>query len=80
MRDGFPFPVSFSSGHKKRRQHYLRAIETARVEPTGHRGELNAIVVVSLERVLGNYRAIWRHIKNANSVDTGDSYISGTVE
>lgn len=80
MRDGLPFPVSFSTGHKKRRQHYLHAIETARVEPTGHRGELNAIVVVSLERILGKYYDLKRHVKNAHSVDSGDSYISGTSE
>jgi Fic/DOC family len=55
VRDGLPFPVSFSSGHSSRRQHYLHAINTARRPISGHRGELNVICLVSLENVLGNY-------------------------
>lgn len=54
MRDGFPFPASFSSGHKKCRQHYMHAINTAR-RSTNNRGELNVIATVSIERALANY-------------------------
>jgi Fic family protein len=55
LKDGFPFPVSFSSGHSKRRRHYLHAIEAARKPVFGHRGELNTTLLVSMERVMGNY-------------------------
>jgi len=54
MRDGFPFPISFSSGHSKCRQHYLEAIKTAR-RPLGTRGNLNVIVIESMNRTLDNY-------------------------
>lgn len=79
MRDGFPFPVSYSTGHKKRRQHYLHAIETARVDPTGHRGELNAILVVSLERVLRNYKEMQRQLRNASNWDAGIPHAAGST-
>ena len=55
MQDGLPFPVSFSTGHKKKRDHYLRAIEFARRAMVGHRGELNNIALVSIHRVTSNY-------------------------
>ncbi|KAI9146375.1 fido domain-containing protein [Paraphysoderma sedebokerense] len=55
MRDGFPFPISFSSGHKNRRQHHMNAIDRARQPYEGHRGELNDILIVSMSRVLSNY-------------------------
>eukprot|EP01096_Ripella_sp_DP13-Kostka_P004486 TRINITY_DN16803_c0_g1_i1.p1 TRINITY_DN16803_c0_g1~~TRINITY_DN16803_c0_g1_i1.p1 ORF type:complete len:326 (+),score=55.58 TRINITY_DN16803_c0_g1_i1:49-978(+) len=55
MRDGLPFPVSFSSGHKKRRQHYMHAIQTARRKENPNRGELNVILTLSVERVVDNY-------------------------
>lgn len=55
MRDGFPFYVSFSTGHKKRRQHYLHAIHSARVPVVGSRRELNCILLQSCQRTLGNY-------------------------
>eukprot|EP01033_Poteriospumella_lacustris_P008535 gene8535-6152_t len=58
LRDDCLLPVSFSSGHKKRRQHYLHAINRARLEPFNNRGELNAILVVSLERTLRDYDSI----------------------
>lgn len=31
QRGGFPFPIIFSSGHKKARQHYLQSIKRARI-------------------------------------------------
>lgn len=74
MRDGFPFPVSFSSGHTKRRQHNLHAINRARLEPYRSRGELNAILVVSLERVLSNYADIQRHLRNASNWEQDKPY------
>lgn len=55
MRDALPFPISFSSGHRSRRQHYLHAIKRARAPVEGHRGELNVICLVSLQAVLGNF-------------------------
>ena len=55
MRDGLPFPISFSSGHSKRWQHYLHAIKKARIPIEGHRGELNVICIVSLQAVLENF-------------------------
>lgn len=55
LKDGFPFPVSLSSGHSKQRNHYIHAITTARKPVFGHRGELNATLLVSMERVFGNY-------------------------
>jgi len=80
MRDGFPFPVSFSSGHKKRRQHYIHAIEFAR-RPSGNKGELNVILLLSMERVLGNYmenkrlNAIANHPHNNNESENQYYYI-----
>lgn len=63
LKDGFPFPVSFSSGHSKRRKHYLHAITAARKPVFGHRGELNTTLLVSMERVLGNYLENMRLMK-----------------
>lgn len=54
-RAGFPFPLSFSSGHKGRRQHYLHAINRARKIDGGHRGELNVTALASMRRLLDNY-------------------------
>eukprot|EP01098_Paradermamoeba_levis_P005959 TRINITY_DN2489_c0_g2_i1.p1 TRINITY_DN2489_c0_g2~~TRINITY_DN2489_c0_g2_i1.p1 ORF type:complete len:303 (-),score=21.70 TRINITY_DN2489_c0_g2_i1:202-1110(-) len=54
MKSGLPFPLSFSTGHKGRRRHYLHAIQSAR-RPEGHRGELNVILIISLERTIGNF-------------------------
>lgn len=68
MRDGIPFPISFSSGHRKKCQHYLHAIESAR-RPNGHRGVLNVLLLTSLERVLGNFLENQRLMENANAVD-----------
>ncbi len=55
IRDGFPFPISFSSGHRARRQHYLHAINTARRVDGPSLGELNVLALVSLEKVLSSY-------------------------
>ena len=55
LRDGFPFPVDFSSGHAKARQHYFRAILLARRVDNRSRGELNAILLESMSRVLANF-------------------------
>ncbi|KAG5178226.1 fido domain-containing protein [Tribonema minus] len=55
MRDGFLFYLSFSTGHKGRRQHYLHAINTARIPVIGSRKELNCILLLSCQRGLGNY-------------------------
>ena len=64
MRDGFPFSVSFSSGHRSRRQDYIHAITRAR---NSHRGELNVILALSIERVLSNYNENERMIANAKA-------------
>jgi Fic family protein len=53
MRDGLPFPISFTCGHKNRRKHYIHAIEFAR-RPSGHHGHLNDICITSLESCLGS--------------------------
>jgi Fic family protein len=56
-RDGFPFAVALSSGHRAARAHYLHAIERARGNVCGaHKAlaELNAMVLVSLSRVFAN--------------------------
>lgn len=66
LKDGFPFPVSFSSGHCKRRKHYIHAIESARKPVHGHRGELNTTLLVSMERVLGNYMENKRLLASVN--------------
>jgi Fic family protein len=65
MRDGFPFAVSFSSGHSNRRQHYIHAINTAR---SSTRGELNVILLLSIDRVLSNYLENMRIMKQAEVV------------
>jgi hypothetical protein len=65
MRDGFPFAVSFSSGHSNRRQHYMHAINTAR---STTRGELNVILLLSIDRVLSNYLENMRIMKQAEVV------------
>ena len=63
MRDGFPFAVSFSSRHQKSRNHYMKAIEYRR--RTQNSGELNVILVLSMENVVSNYNEIVRLMKNA---------------
>lgn len=55
MRDGLPFPICFSSGHHRRRNHYMHAIASARTLDGGNRAELNVILIVSIERTLANY-------------------------
>jgi fido (protein-threonine AMPylation protein) len=62
MRDGFPFAVGLSSGHKGRRQHYLRAIKSAR-RVDGHRGALNVLALVSVDRVVKNYLITECHLR-----------------
>ncbi|KAI9031312.1 coth protein-domain-containing protein [Hyaloraphidium curvatum] len=54
MRDGFPFPIAFSSGHSKARKHYVRAIFRAR-RLSGDRGDLNAMLLVSMDGALSNF-------------------------
>ena len=63
MRDGFPFAVSFSSRHQKSRNHYMKAIEYRR--RTQNSGELNVILVLSMENVVSNYNENVRLMKNA---------------
>jgi fido (protein-threonine AMPylation protein) len=55
-RDGLPMAVSLSSGHRRRRQHYMHAIRTARRTDVEHAslGELNCIAHVSIERALAD--------------------------
>lgn len=55
LQSGFPFPFSFSSGHSKRRQHYLHAINSARTADDGVVHELNLLALVSLERTIANF-------------------------
>ena len=69
MRDGFPFPVNFSSGHKSRRQHFLHAINSARRVDNGYRGELNVILLESIDRVLGNYHENVRLIERRTAAE-----------
>jgi Fic family protein len=61
QRDGFPFPVVLSSGHRETRRHYLHAIERARGRNhhDGSRqfGELNVTALVSMRRVLNDVTA-----------------------
>lgn len=64
MRDGFPFPFCFTTNHKKRRQHYMHAINRARKPIEGHRGELNVICINSLQAVIRNY------LSNNNIIQT----------
>ena len=66
MRDGFPFPVTFSSGHSRRRKHYIHAIKAARVLDGGSRAELNDILIASLERTIANYEDHQRRIDGHN--------------
>jgi Fic family protein len=57
VRDGFPFAVALSSGHRSAQRHYLHAIDRARGFVYGAKqtlAELNAIVLVSLARVFAN--------------------------
>jgi fido (protein-threonine AMPylation protein) len=56
MRDGLPFPVSFSSGHRKAREHYYKAINMNRHTKGATPGALHAICIVSIDRVLANYK------------------------
>lgn len=58
MRDGFPFAVPVSSGHKQSQSHYLHAVDRARGQVYGATptlAEINAIVLVSLVRVMDNF-------------------------
>jgi Fic family protein len=57
VRDGFPFAVALSFGHRSAQRHYLHAIDRARGFVYGAKqtlAELNAIVLVSLARVFAN--------------------------
>ena len=76
MRDGFPFAVSFSSRHKKSRNHYMQAIEMRR--RIQNSGELNVILVVSMENVVTNYNENVRLMKNASSMAT-EGIVSNTA-
>ncbi|CUI14218.1 cell division protein, Fic-like, putative [Bodo saltans] len=58
MRDGFPFPVSLSSGRAAARDHYMQAINCARGMPrddVSPFSELNVMTLVSMERVISNF-------------------------
>ena len=76
MHDGFPFAVNLSSGHKKSRNHYMHAIKHTR--RTQDRGELNVILVLSMENVMSNYSENMRLMKNA-SLTAMSSIGSNTV-
>ena len=52
MKAGMPFPVALSSGHKKARGHYMRAIFRAR---RGNMKELNTMALMSADYVMCNY-------------------------
>jgi len=54
MKSSFPFPFCLSTGHKKARRHYLHAIQSGRKDD-GNLGELNAIAVLSMKRVINNF-------------------------
>lgn len=53
MRAGFPFPVVFSSGHKKAREHYMRALIAA--QQRRHYWGVYAIAWASVVRCVNNY-------------------------
>jgi fido (protein-threonine AMPylation protein) len=59
MRDGFPFPVTFSPGGRNARQDYLDAINRRRWTRYSCQGvaggELNVIGLISISRVLCNF-------------------------
>jgi hypothetical protein len=61
LRDGFPFLVVLSSGHREARRHCLHAIERARGrnhhDGSRQYGELNAAALVSMRRVLNDVTA-----------------------
>jgi Fic family protein len=58
LRDGFPFPVVFSSGHREADRHSLHAIERERgrnyYDGSRRFGGLNVTALVSMRRVLDN--------------------------
>lgn len=53
MRAGAPFPVPLTSGHRKARGHYMRAIFQAR---RGNMSELHTLALMSIEAVLCSFR------------------------
>jgi len=54
MRAGFPFPVVFSSGHSKAREHYLRALVAA--QQRRHYWGIYAMAWASVMRSIRNYQ------------------------
>ncbi|TPX51464.1 hypothetical protein SeLEV6574_g00271 [Synchytrium endobioticum] len=54
---GVPFPIPLSSGHRKSRSHYMRAILRARI---GALQEFNTLTLLSVLRVVANYTEKYR--------------------
>lgn len=76
LHDGFPFAVSLSSRLKKSRNHCMHAIQHTR--RTHNRGELNVILVLSMENVVSNFNENMRLMKNASSMAT-EGIVSNTA-
>ena len=64
---GVPFPVPLSTGHRKARKHYIKAILSAR---RGNMAELHTMLLGSIEYVLANFQ---ENIRVAPSWQPGTS-------
>jgi fido (protein-threonine AMPylation protein) len=62
MKDGIPFPVSISAGHRKERNHYMNAIY--RIREQNCYCALFQIVLASVQRSWFNYEENLKHIPN----------------
>ena len=55
MRDGLPFPLTISSGHKKAHKHYVRAIDRSQRCRGGDHPHLTTLTVLSVGRSWNNF-------------------------
>ena len=60
LRDGLPFPVTITTGHKKAHKHYVQCIERDRYRGRGGQPHLTTLMLHSVIRVWSNFMAnLW---------------------
>ena len=60
MRDGLPFPLTITSGHKRARKHYVQCIERDRRPQYSNQPSLTTLTLVSVMRAWDNF---WCNLK-----------------
>ena len=60
MRDGLPFPLTITSGHKRARRHYIQCIERDRRPQCSNQPSLTTLTLVSVTKAWDNF---WCNLK-----------------